>query len=167
MYKREWFPHVPRNAITSKPNSKSLGTSDKNMGQKSCADRQFNDAMGQVANIRPTIVHPDNSAQEDKDGSNVNIIPNSRANECLTETTDCPSEVSVLTATTTTTAGPLLSTRGGSSGKGRKGRDCSALEHASSIRNNGVTPPVNSNSSSTATFLSSSKSGKPSDQPGK
>ena len=59
--------------------------------------------------------------QQNNENILINSAMNARTTDCLTETTDCASEISVLTATTNTTAGPLLSSRRESTRKSKKG----------------------------------------------
>ena len=61
---------------------------------------------------------------------------NVRTTDCLTETTDCASEISVLTATTNTTAGPLLSSRRESTRKSKKGITYLNSKYDSSLNKN-------------------------------
>ena len=108
------------------------------------------------------------NTQQNSDTLLINSIANGRVNECLTETTDCASEISVLTATTNTTAGPLLSSRRESTRKSKKStKSSSDKESVSTITKNDVFPYLYTNSSISTTNDHLSKNTKYFHQQGK
>ena len=82
-------------------------------------------------NQSPTIGSSTPSQQHSENNFMTNAVASNRLGDCMTETTDCQSEVSVLTATTTTTAGPLISSRRESTRKSKKGIISSDKENIS------------------------------------
>ena len=105
--------------------------------------------------------------QQNNDSVMINGIANNRVNECLTETTDCPSEISVLTATTNTTAGPLISSRRESTRKSKKSIATSDRETISTIMKNDVFPSSQVTSSMSTSCHSSKTNKYSSNQTGK
>ena len=118
------LPQIHKNDNSSKP--RHFSPSLRNGAQTSQPSYMSN----VVSNQSPTVASSTTS-QLQSDNFVTNGIGNIRVTDCLTETTDCQSEVSVLTATTTTTAGPLISSRRESTRKSRKGISASEKENIS------------------------------------
>jgi hypothetical protein len=105
--------------------------------------------------------------QQNSDSLMMNGIASNRVNECLTETTDCSSEISVLTATTNTTAGPLISSRRESTRKSKKSIAMSDKETVSTIMKHEQFPSPQVNSSISTSCHSSKTNKYSSNQTGK
>ena len=113
------LPQIPKHDNIVKP--RHFSPSLKNVVQTSQHSKNQSPAVGSSTQSQHHSEHNFGS----------NGVTSNRVGECLTETTDCQSEISVLTATTTTTAGPLISSRRESTRKSKKGIVSSDKENVS------------------------------------
>ena len=128
------LPQIHKHDNLSKP--RHFSPNLRNIVQTSQSSTMAN--VGQTHS--PTVGSSTPSQHQSEHNFTPNGISSNRVGDCLTETTDCQSEVSVLTATTTTTAGPLISSRRESTRKSKKGIVVSDKENLSNT-NQGFQAP--------------------------
>ena len=142
------LPQVLRNDYIPRNRQRHFSPNIKNVGQDSPSGYLTNGDTSQSSTIGSAILQQDSLCNQNSDSICTTNPTNIRVNnECLTETTDCPSEISVLTATTNTTAGPLLSSRRESTRKSKKSVALSDVDNAPNIKNNEMHPSIHSKDS--------------------
>lgn len=165
-------------ALSSTPSPHLTGLPQVFRNENLNRARQFSPTSKSIAQSSPTcyMTNGDTSqsstlgsvlTQQNSDSVMMNGIASNRVNECLTETTDCPSEISVLTATTNTTAGPLISSRRESTRKSKKSIAMSDKETVSTIMKHEQFPSPQVNSSISTSCHSSKTNKYSSNQTGK